>query len=200
MTVEGSSPALLRELLTTFELELRKQGVPVDDWLQPGAHDSSVRAEFSARGLTAPEEAVVWFGWHDGARAVRGSEQALPMFTLRSLHHLSVEWTTPGRLQLGHGEWDWNADWVKILGEQLGVAVCCRDDPERPPLVRAITADGTEGTQDWQTAQQVVSLCTPVAWWIESLRRGWYQWDPRAEEWRRDLADQPILTSVYGLT
>jgi hypothetical protein len=200
MTVEGASPALLRELLQDFEIELRNQKVPVDQWLQPGAEPAAVRAEFSERGLFAPEEAVVWFGWHNGRREVPGSEQALPMFTAESLGYLRADWLDADRITRGYEEWDWNPNWVQIIGDQVGVAVCCADDPANPPLVRAITADGVEGTQEWQTDHQVVSLCTPVTWWIDSLRRGWYRWDPKTEEWHRDLADQPLITAVYGLT
>jgi hypothetical protein len=201
MTVEGASPHLLEELLQEFEAALRAGGVPVDQFLRPGATRGAVELEFQQHGLVAPEEAVVWFGWHDGRFDVPGAAEALPVFGAWSLADLAVERVTPGWLPpTGFGEFDWNPNWVHIMGDQTGLAVCCADGPKNPPLVRVIDSDPFAGTQESQTEMQVVSLCTPVAWWIDSIRRGWYKWDPSLSYWVRDLKAQPLLRSIYGMT
>jgi hypothetical protein len=63
-----------------------------------------------------------------------------------------------------------------------------------------VARDGFEGTQDCQTDLEVVSLCMPATWSIESYQRGGYQWMPKTEEWKRDLEAQSIITSVCCMT
>ncbi len=100
----------------------------------------------------------------------------------------------------GFGRWEWNPNWVHIMGDQHGLAMCCADDPESPPLVRFVSDDGYTSTQDGDTAYQVVSLCTPVTWWIDSIRRGWYRWEARSGVWTRDAQAQPLLRAIYAMT
>jgi hypothetical protein len=66
-------------------------------------------------------------------------------------------------------------------------------------LVRAVDPE-FGGTQPWQTQQQVVSLCTPVTWWIDSIRRGWYQWKPELGAWDIDVEGQTVMRRIYGLS
>jgi hypothetical protein len=199
LTVEGASAALLADLLVDFEAELRAHGVPVDRYLRPGATADAVRAEFASAGLVAPEEAICWFQWHDGRYEVPGSERALPVFDAWSLDYLKLDREDPNSQTRGYGRWDWNPNWIHIMGEQVGLAMSCAGEPAEPPLVRMVAA-GLAGTQDDDTESQVVSLCTPVTWWIDSIRRGWYVWDRSAGAWSRDDAAQPLIRAIYGLT
>jgi hypothetical protein len=57
----------LASLLEQLEEVLRAFGAPVADALQPGLPDDAVRAALAAEGLGAPEELIVWWGWHNGA-------------------------------------------------------------------------------------------------------------------------------------
>jgi hypothetical protein len=200
VTVEGASPALLAELLKEFEVELRNQGIEIDRLLRPGATRQSVIDEFRASELDAPDEAIVLFGWHNGRFEVPGAFSALPVFAAWSLEYLAAARDRSADEPRGFGEWEWNPNWIRIMGDQYGIAMCCADRPENAPLIRFVSDDLVDGTQDWQTERQVVSLCTPVTWWIESLRRGWYRWIPATQEWKRDVDDQPIIRSIYGLT
>jgi hypothetical protein len=192
MTVEGASAALLAELLQEFEMEMRKQKVPVDRWLSPGASPQVVRERFAQLGLTAPAEAVVWFGWYDGVKPVAGSAGALPVFEGISLEVARRRYEGS---RLGLGEWDWNPNWLQIMGGKYGLAVSCADAPEQPPLVRSVEDEWM--TQDWQTEHQVVSLCTPVAWWIDAMRRGAYVFDRSINWWKRDIDVIPHHVRMY---
>ena len=84
-TVDGASASLLGRLLKELERELVEQDVPVSDYLARGASPAEVREAFASCGLIAPDEAVVWFGWHNGPTGVGNSVKALPMFHFWSL-------------------------------------------------------------------------------------------------------------------
>jgi hypothetical protein len=86
------------------------------------------------------------------------------------------------------------------MGDQNGLAMRCSEDPESPPLIRFVSDDGSTSTQDGDTTYQVVSLCTPVTWWIDSIRRGWYTWDGSPGTWMRDARKQPLVRAIYAMT
>jgi len=194
MTVEGASAALLHDLLEDFEKELRKQGVPVARLLRPPASAEAVRGGFAQLDLLAPDEAIALFGWCNGIEP--GLELALPVFEASSLEAMTRRYQTS---RLGLGEWDWNPSWVQVMGSKYGLAISCADDPAQPPLVRAV--EDSAGTQSSQTQHQVVSLCTPVTWWIDAMRRGWYRCEPDARAWDRSgPSPPPLAVDVYNMT
>ncbi len=199
-SVEGASPALLAELLDQFETELVRVGVPVGRFLQPGAHPDYVRDVFDRNGLTAPDEAVVWFSWHDGPTRIPGGNHPLPRFEIWSLDEADDRRHSDGAQPLGRSPDEWDPDWFQIMGPVAGLAMNCGEPVERVPLVRALSHTLEMGTQPDQTLQQVVSLCTPVTWWIEGIREGWYTWIPELNGWDYDFMAQPVIRRLRGLT
>jgi hypothetical protein len=199
-TVEGASPALLRDLLNEFERELRDRKVPVDDYFAPGASKRDIRAEFESNGLIVPAELVVWFEWHNGATGVRGSEYVIPIHTFASLRETFDWYDDPGGWPKGLQPWQWNPNWLQITRNGSGIAVCCEKEERISPLARAVTPDGEFGTQPDKTARQVVSLCTAVVWWIDGLRTDAYVWQPQHSAWKYDHARQPLLRAVRRLS
>jgi hypothetical protein len=200
-SVEGASPALLTELLIDFEDELRKQGVPVDAYLRPGASASEVRAGFEECGLIAPVEAVAWFGWHDGPTRSPNSHKVMPMFLGWSLAETVRAYLNPKGHPKGHEDWQWNPDWIQIMGDANGLAICCAGPAEEPPLVRGLSWTREYGTPRDQTGHQVVSLCTPVAWWVDALRHGWYRWSTEGNAWEEvDHSQQPRIRALRALS
>jgi hypothetical protein len=199
-SVEGASPALLAELLVEFERQLLRVGVPVEKFLRPGAHPDFVRDVFDRNGLTAPDEAVVWFSWHDGPTRIPDGNQPLPRFEIWSLDEADDRRHSGGAQPMGHGPEEWDPDWFQIMGPVAGIAMNCADAPEKPALVRALSHTREMGTQPEQTLQQVLSLCTPVTWWIESVREGWYQWLPELSGWDYDFMAQPTIRRLRGLS
>jgi hypothetical protein len=197
-TVDGASPELLQELLQTLETEMRAVGVPVSKLLRPGAQRADIQREFHAWAVVAPEEAIVLFEWHDGRFEKPEAWWGLPRFEAWSLEYLAAARARRGETPEGFGQWERNPNWMHIMGDQYGLAMCCADDPENAPLIRF--DDFISGTQEWQIEEQVVSLCTPVTWWIDSIRRGWYQWDKRAQEWHIDTLAQPAYRRMYGMS
>ncbi|MEO6116792.1 MAG: hypothetical protein ABIP33_10435 [Pseudolysinimonas sp.] len=86
------------------------------------------------------------------------------------------------------------------MGDANGLAIFCDGDPVDPPLVRGITWDREYGTQPHQTLRQAVSLCTPVAWWVDALRRGRYRWNERTNAWDVDYSKQPRIRALHAIS
>jgi hypothetical protein len=200
-SVDGASAVLLTELLSILESELRRQGIPVDDYLRPGAPEADVLAGFEKCGLEAPDEAVAWFDWHDGPVRSPESHKVMPMFMGWSLDETVRGYLNPKGAPKGFEEWHWNPSWIQIMGDANGLAIRCEADRTASPLVRGLTWDGTHGTQGEQSLRQVVSLCTPVTWWIDSLQHGWYRWNAAGNAWENvDHSKQPLIRALHALS
>lgn len=199
-SVDGASPALLQELLEAFQDALAHQGVPVERFLSPGTSPERVRSRLNDIGLRAPDELVAWFGWHDGPKRMPGSASVLPRFLFWSLDEAISMHVSPRGQPKGTEDWQWNPAWLQIMGDGNGLAIHCAEDPTEPPLVRALTMDGEYGTQPKKTLRQVVSLCTPVAWWTEAVSENWYRWDAKSQLWDIDEQKQPIIRATRRLS
>jgi hypothetical protein len=101
----------------------------------------------------------------------------------------------------GQEDWQWNPDWIQIMGDANGLAISCDRHADDPPLVRGLSWDRVYGTQPDQTLNQVVSLCTPVTWWIDALRHGWYRWNGPGNGWESvDHSKQPRIRALRALS
>ncbi|NEM92312.1 hypothetical protein [Galbitalea soli] len=172
-TVDGASPALLRNLLDDFATALVRVGVPVDTLFRPGRPEAEVCAECAGQGLVPTEELIIWWGWRDGVT------QGLPA------EYFPRDFLSLERSMQNYDDEDkgldvalWNPSWVRLAGHPRGIAVLT--DPAMPPLVRGVHKGGF-GTNDVGTTSQVVSLCTPVTWWILAIANGWWRWIPAAD-------------------
>lgn len=186
LTVEGASPELLVELLDALAFETKRAGAPLNDVLQPGVSRQYVQDQLGTIGLTAPEELIAWWGWRNGARPGLVSGQPLDMNSVEMAIHLY-----PRRF-LGDGEFSWHPDWIRLLGPG-GYAISVNTDPsEQPPAIRA--TESFIGTAPDNTATQVVSLCTPVTWWLLARAKGWTRWEVKDGfgRWNPDLDRYPL--------
>jgi hypothetical protein len=60
----------LPALLHTLEERLRAAGALITEHWRPGADRERVEQGLASVGLQAPDEVVIWFGWHDGTDSV----------------------------------------------------------------------------------------------------------------------------------
>ena len=194
-TVEGAPAEMLTELLRELDESLTRAGFPVDRLLLPGSDEGSIRAAVARVGLIAPDELVAWFSWHEGSARLDAARPFVPGCTLWSLESvLSLYEKEP------LGEEEWNPNWLQVIGPNVGIAVYCDSDAAAPPLLRSVAPDSEFGTQPNQTARQVVSLCTPVAWWLDSLANGWYEWQAQVGRWHSDRMRQSAIRAMHGLS
>ena len=132
-TVEGASPELLTDLLDAYAFELRSRSRRIYDLMMPGLSAAEIQDSFGAIGLVPPAEAVVWWQWRNGYRAMIGHGMRHAQLTLADATALYR-----GR-SLGTAEDQWNPDWILVAGEaNSGDAICCRPS-DKPPLVRSVS-------------------------------------------------------------
>jgi hypothetical protein len=199
---EGASADSLRELLGELESLLRSQGVRVDEDLAPGLARDDVRHRFDAARLPVPDEAVEWFAWRNGQTAAamaQKRESAIPVFSFWSLDEvLAARRTLEGSRLFGSEEWQWSPDWLHLIGDNNGVAMSMAAGRSRAPLIRGLEISDPNTAPDF-TERQVVSLCTPVSWWIEDLRSGVIGWNAREGIWDMRLNELPLWRRRMGL-
>ena len=182
--LEGSSPDLLRKLLENLFDALESAGVPLRAHLRPGLSEGYIRERLERRGLVAPLELVSWYETFDGARFMVGEAptRLFPVFDLHSLDQaLALYDAEAEALRMGSEPWEWNPEWLRIGEPVHSLAVHCAPDESAPPRVRSVGDDHT--TQALDPTYQVVSLCTPVAWWIEALEAGVFEWRADVGNW-----------------
>jgi hypothetical protein len=191
LTVEDAGPELLSRLLSALESERAIHGEPTHRILAPGQSRSEILKQLSPIGLTPPEELVVWWEWSNGLLPGRKGRANFEPFSVQEAIDLYRE------EQIGEEFYEWNRDWIRVSWEpNAGMAVSC-EQTGRPPLVRNVSP--TSGTQQAETDCQVVSLCTPVTWWLLGLAKGWTVWDDTNQRWQSDIREFPLEWSLTQL-
>src|SRR4051794_33668040 len=71
---------MLEETLAEFDERLRRMGAPLLRAWAPGASDARIDAAFLPLGVDLPEEARIWWRWHNGCHPDARSEDALWSF------------------------------------------------------------------------------------------------------------------------
>jgi hypothetical protein len=197
---DGASPKLLAELLGTLEDEPRAHGVPVGDILLPGIPSSQTIDELQAVGLTAPEELVVWWGWHGGNRVDAASRLvfgiALPAFVQGSVH-TAVENYRFQMCALGGADLDpfrpdpehereyreqgGGTGWLPLEATGHGTLIDCNLASDGPPKIHS--SDVQFSFADSAAYFRAVSLTTIVTWWLDEIFRGHWVWNPGRLGW-----------------
>ena len=192
-TVEGASPELLGELLDNYARELKRTSPRIYGAMLPGLPKSKISDELGAIGIEPPEEVLVWWNWRNGFRPL------VPIGLRHAQLRLEDAVYMYRRSSLGTDIDQWNPHWIHIAGSgNDGDAVCCQRSDE-PPLVRAVSSFDI-GTQPYEDPlRQVVSLCTPVTWWLLSIAKGWNSWDPITGFWGWDDSQYPLEWKLTNL-
>lgn len=182
-------PPLLRlEQLAELDEHLRAQRVPVVERLGPGLGRQEMAAVVGPLGLELPEEAVVWWGWHDGAAHHEGDFSTMrllgPFGEFQPLQ-AAVEHCRMRR-EIAHEVAPDQVDLVFAatlfpLLDFGDIAVDCAGPPSAPAPV-------------WQTNPHTVdapvvvsrSMGELVGWWLEGLRTKAYVWLPQEQNWLID--------------
>lgn len=155
LSAVGASPELLSELLDEFAFVSRRAGFDLDETCNPGIGRQEIIDAWAPYAITPPEEAIVWWGWHNGYRMHNTNKN--PGIAQISVNQSVVGYASRPK---GDGEYSWNLRWV-LLWHDISMDVGPAD---RAPLVRA--TEGGMGTHPDDTGKQVVSMCTPVTMWL----------------------------------
>lgn len=181
LTVFGANPRLLAKLLDALEMKLAQAGAPVQ-LLRDGLTEGDVTSRLVASGFLPTEEVLVWFAWHDG----QTGPDLWPDHGFLSLDQALARSRNAPR---GPEPWQWEGPWLPLTGSSRGLAIACEPE-QNPNRVRAI--DPEPGMMRGRFARtQVLSLCTPIAWWLEELDSGAWAWDSQKQTWAVSSYDPP---------
>ncbi|HEY7933172.1 MAG TPA: SMI1/KNR4 family protein [Solirubrobacteraceae bacterium] len=190
-------------MLDVYEELLRAQGVPVDEWLNPGLTKEEMDTKAASIGLTLPTEARVWWEWHDGeSRDSRESalgpfKPFLPLDVAIEQYMMSrdvaMKAAEPDNPPLDDPDFLWPPVWLPIGGDGGHPVVidCSVAEGEPTPLWAVMWAAAVEDRAELASP----SLGQMVAWRIEALENGAWKWDPETSYWEeenRDLLPQAL--------
>ena len=200
-TVSSTGPDTLRAMLEDYEDLLSSLGVPVRDYLVPGAGHQTIVDEFASIGVTPNEELVVWFEWANGVvfPATRPKTgQILPF-----MNPVSVEWAASNYAYMrdNHdedGRWAWSPGWVGIEDSPYRLNVSCIGPSSEPPLVQNADPEGHEVGSN-TNEYQVVSMCTLVAYWVEAIELGAARWISERNVWHLEIDKLPHQAVAVGM-
>ena len=189
------TPSLLEE----FERCLREQGARVVELWQDGVDDGQIAAAEEAIGERLPDEARMWWRWHDGVPAsavtyARHREfgplhQFLPLDeavarTLRIRDSRALR--QPGAPVWPHG-------WLEWTDVNAPMVIDCVV-PEGAP---APVHDADFGSYELEDVYTPVaaSMGDMVRAWIDAIASGGWWWDRDLDRWMRDRSRLSGLTT-----
>jgi cell wall assembly regulator SMI1 len=171
------SPQRLRDALRRADDVLARAGAPVVRGLQPGLGADEVRDQMASLGLTAPDDLLVWFGWHNGYRAPPGEVPdrnmfylALPMSLVELVSRYSENYFEAQIEELGEP----NMRWFPVVGIDSTwshIVMDCGHDPTTAGQVAGFNAHSAFA---WYVAR---TLAEPVEWWLEFVDTGLWRYD-----------------------
>ena len=85
----------LQSALARLESRLREFEAPLADSFRAGANEDSIRETFAAEDLTAHDDVLAWWGWHDGAEVDAPRVESGPGMVLRGENTLVGPWHMP---------------------------------------------------------------------------------------------------------
>ena len=125
------STLLSPSLLGAFEARLRADGLRAVDALAPGLTDQQIDALTAPYGIELPEEARVWWRWHNGSDAdvADPAWYFLPSRHILSLQYALGEHANERDLMREAGEPE---ALLRPVGEKPVIQFCCAGAPDAP--------------------------------------------------------------------
>lgn len=188
-TNRETTPMLTVELLERLRSGWDRHGAPLVGYLRPGLERNQIDALTKPLGLRLPDEAAVWWNWHDGVDVGHGAEvelgPSLPFVPLETAVELCGEHREQAALAWEDRaqEW-WRSSWFPIT-ERLGAIRCdCSVKHDAPTPI--FYADSHDYDREGLTQPRVGSFGEMVIWWIEALENGAWRYEAQAGRWERD--------------
>lgn len=189
----GAGAGLLGELLAQLDFANKQAGFDLSETCNPGIGRQQIVDTWAPHGLTPPDEVITWWGWHNGFRKDIGSRSGIQQLPL---DFSEDKYRT---MPLARAEYAWYPEWVPLWGQgPAHISMSFADDATGTPLIRA--TDGALGTQPEETDQQVVSLCTPVTWWLIGIEKGWTRAENVSDGGRFWVADWMSIPREWRAT
>ena len=181
--------AMLRE----YDAQLRKTGVPVDEWARPGLSEEEMRDALEPLELDLPLEARIWWGWRNGEedaaerRLWRPYDRGLSLDAAIAQYHQSRLVAKNSAEKWDDKEQDdiWHPAWFPLVkgdGAPVTVIDCSVPQGEPTPIT----------FHDWEslhtpTFPSARSLGEMIGWWIDALARGAWVFDAATGKWAENV-------------
>lgn len=192
--VLSDPPLLNREILSAYDAQLRRAGVPVEAWARPGLSEKEIVDAVSPLGLSLPYEARVWWSWRNGeepaaerhlwrpgrSRGLALDEAVARYRQSRKVAERGAEgW--PGKTQ----DDLWRRAWFPLVvddGAPVTVIDCSVGEGAPTPITFV----------DWEelhtpTLPSARSLGEMISWWTDALMCGAWTFDPSTGTWAEHL-------------
>ncbi len=192
-------PMLDLEMLREYDAQLRKTGVPVDDWARPGLSEEEMRETLAPLGLTLPSEARAWWGWRNGEDDASDGRLWRPYDRCLALDQAVAQYQQSRLVaERGAEKWEgmerddiWHPTWFPLVkGDGAPITVIDCSVPEGAPTPITFV--------DWEdlhtpTLPSARSLGEMISWWIDALERGAWRFDASSGTWEEDVTrrDEP---------
>ena len=184
-------PTLLSlSLLDEFESRLRAEGLVAVRSLASGLTDAEIDALTGVHGIELPEEARVWWRWHNGSHAKVGDPAwyFLPFRQIFTLEYALSEYADERCLMREANEPE---ALLRPVGEKPVIHFCCAGVRDEPVPIY--------GRLDWASppSLRLPSIGELVLTWLEYIDRGLF--DVGADgAWRVD-PDREVPADVLRL-
>ncbi|MDP8968661.1 MAG: hypothetical protein M3N04_08675 [Actinomycetota bacterium] len=175
-----------KALLDRFEAALRGAGAVIVDHLAPGVDDARIDALLAPHRIELPEEARVWWRWHNGVLpgTPRTYEEITPGRDLRSLETVVYQYEQSWELMLDGGV-------VKMLepfNEKPVIFLDCKVPRDAPIPIHSLS--------DWTENLRLVlpSFGELIATWIGYIDRGVFRTNPDGTwAWNPDILPRDVV-------
>lgn len=189
-----------RALCEVLEQRWRDQGAEIVHVLRPGLTDVEIDRLTAEVAISLPEEARVWWRWHDGAGEPGGVWQ--PEVALGPGISFDPLQDAVGRCRMWrmmHEDIDpsgWSPTLLPISGlDDTAILIDCGVAPEDPVPVQGYIAEGGTGG-----GPDVLSMGDLVEIWIRAIDCGGWWYDRTTKRWDSDWERLPADLQIPGIT
>lgn len=179
---------LTPDLLENLQEKWTLQRAPVVEHLRPGLSPDQIDAMTEPLGVRLPTEARTWWSWHDGVSrttALGAHRELGPSFPFLPLDEAATHYQharqQAAEVAGDRADYWWRPSWFPITERRGEVRCECSVPAEAPcPIYWAYSHDhDAEGL----TRPRVDSFGAMVAWWIEAIEIGAWQYNSAEGGW-----------------
>jgi cell wall assembly regulator SMI1 len=204
MTDPPAPPLLSPALLEQLEQRWHAKQAPIASRLRPGLSDGEMDALTARLGLRLPDEARMWWAWHDGAeptgfvyeRSIGGLSLAF-LSLEESVEETRRQRAVPAHDAVASREKWWWPSWLALTPSNGSIVCDCAVGPGQPTPIRFVWWGSTAAENAEVKARSLGELAT---WWIEAFDVGAWTyhpesvgWDPRPERLRPELRSKGLI-------
>jgi cell wall assembly regulator SMI1 len=179
-------------MLERLKERWREQDAPILEALQPGLSDARMDELVAPLGISLPDEAREWWGWHNGVPGAAGriKRRMTAIFEFLSLEDAVTECLELREIARSGGDQVapgiFRPTWLPLAVTMSSpVAVCeTAGDPHQPAPVYLLDWGGYESSHRVPAADSITEM---VGYWLKGYEAGLYTYLPDKGRWYFDF-------------